>query len=89
MILTKKTVITWPDDSNWLNENLNNARLNKIDEMILLDKTDGIPNDLLNSVVERFFIDEAAAQEYIDLVVAESAKENVIIISAVIEDYAE
>ena len=89
MILTKKTVITWPDDSNWLNENLNNARLNKIDEMILANKTDGVPNDLLNSVVERFFIDEAAAQEYIDLVVAESAKENVIIISAVIEDHAE
>lgn len=89
MILTKKTVITWPDDSNWLNENLNNARLNKIDEMMLEDRTDGIPNDLLNSVIERFFIDEAAAQEYIDCVVAEAAKENIIIISAVIEDHVE
>lgn len=89
MILTKKTVITWSDDSNWLNENLNNARLDKIDEMMLADRTDGIPNELLNSIVERFFIDEAAAQEYIDLVVTEAAKENIIIISAVIKDYVE
>ena len=91
MLLTKKTVITL--DKNFFQDV--NLRMNaivfkntvdlKIKEMVIANKTDGVINFITEDIIERYWIDEAAAQEYLNTIFVAAAQEN-ILFDAVIKD---
>jgi len=86
--MTKATIITWisneAQDGNLL---LNDDRNEKLTEMFEAGKTDNEPIQITNSVTVRYWVDQAAAEEYRDFMLALSEKYGGgRIISANIED---
>lgn len=65
MILTKATVIYWSVDP-FANELLNTDRSAKLQQMQQEGKTDLSFQEVNPTIYKRFWIDIAAAQEYID-----------------------
>ncbi len=73
--MTKTTIITWisaeAQDGNLL---LNDDRDEKLTEMFEAGKTDNEPIWVTNSVTVRYWIDQSAAEEYRDFMLALSEK---------------
>jgi len=86
--MTKATIITWisaaAQNGNLL---LDDDRNEKITEMFEAGKTDNEPIKITDSVTVRYWVDQAAAEEYRDFMLALSEKYGGgRIISANIED---
>lgn len=86
MILTKKSLITWLSAEDARLPDIVSIRQQKLTEMIAQEKTDGLYTDVTDREWERHWVDQAAAQEYIDTMMAAAAPHGNIIVSAVIED---
>ena len=86
--MTKATLITWNSvDHQTGNLELNKERDDKIAEMVAAGKTEGVPNRLSPSVTIREWIDQAAAEEFRDFILALEQKYGPnLITSIVIED---
>ena len=86
--MTKATIITWlsseAQDGNLL---LNDERIEKLAEMFEAGKTDNEPYAISPSITMRHWVDQAAAEEYRDFMLALSEKYGGgRIISTIIED---
>jgi len=86
-MLTKITKIEWatPEDQSG-NENFDVEREDKIREMIVAQKTDGYPIIISDVITERYWIDQPAAQEYIDFVALKVTQYNLNVVSMQIID---
>ena len=73
--MTKATIITWlsseAQDGNHL---LNDDRNEKLVEMFEAGKTDNEPIQITSSITVRHWVDQAAAEEYRDFMLALSEK---------------
>lgn len=87
-IMTKATIITWVSPEAQIgNPSLNEERNVKLTEMVDAEKTDGAPNLISDIVTIREWVDQAAAEEFRDFMMAMDAKYGPgLILSAVIED---
>ena len=73
--LTKSTVITWASMDAQINiEELNTERVDKLLQMTAEEKTDGQPSPISDVETRRDFVDEAAAEEYRDFILAMDEK---------------
>lgn len=72
MNLTKKTVITWQTAEDADNPTIRQHRAAKVLQMAELGQTNGICVATAEATFERYWIDQAAAQEYIDFITAEA-----------------
>lgn len=73
--LTKSTVITWVSMDAQINiEELNAERVDKLLQMTAEEKTDGQPSAISDIETRRDFVDQAAAEEYRDFILAMDAK---------------
>lgn len=90
MAMTKSTTITWRSKEDWQNPQLTEARAAKLNEMHAAGKTD-LSYDNEDPETEliwtRFWIDQAAAEEYIGFNMTEAATLNLVIVSTGIGDY--
>lgn len=86
MNLTKKTLITWTTAESATIPDIVNARLNKLQAMIAAGQTDGTYVTINDREFERHWVDQSAAQEYIDSMYAAAQPFGSIIESAVIQD---
>ena len=68
MKLTKALTITWSSSDNIMAVNLSrSARQIKITEMCLENKTSALQSVIINNnTVKRFFVDQSAADEFLD-----------------------
>jgi len=81
-MFTKKTKIEWASIEDQLgHDQFSNDRFIKIEEMITAEKTDGVPILTSELITERLWIDEAAAQEYIDFVLLKTGMYNLNVVS--------
>ena len=86
-VFTKITRIEWKSvEHQYGNEDMNYDRIAKIDAMLFEGKTDGIPTSVNETVTERAWLDQAAAQEYIDFIVESANTHGLTLISATILD---
>jgi len=87
MILTKITKIEWASIEDILgNANFDATREAKISEMITAGKTDGYAISITDVIYERYWIDQPAAQEYIDFITASVIQYNLNLVSTQILD---
>lgn len=86
MILTKKTLITWTSAEAARLPDIVAARIATLEEMTSVGKTDGTYVAISDREFERHWVDQAAAQEYINEMIADAAPHGNIIVSAVIQD---
>ena len=89
LLYTTNTLITWASYEDQMeNLDFDYEREQKLQQMVEEGKTDG--NAIFDSptVTKRFFIDRAAAQEYIDFVVTNAASYGLNIISTEIQENA-
>jgi hypothetical protein len=87
LIMKKATIITWKQDPDQTNvAELNRARIDKMVEMIAAGKSEGFVEEIAPNTFRRYFLDEAAAQEYIDSMQALATIYGKEIVSAYIED---
>ena len=86
---TTNTIITWGSYEDQ-NDNLDFdvEREAKLQSMAMENKTDGSAIVVSPTVTKRFFVDTAAAQEYIDFILASAAKYNLSVISTEIQENA-
>lgn len=75
MIFTAKTIITWPEDPRPVTDgewrtSIHIQRKNKLEELIVANKTDGTWVELSTGVFERPWIDEDSAREYAEFIVS-------------------
>jgi hypothetical protein len=90
MAMTKSTTITWGSKEGWQNPQLAEARNAKLSEMQTAGKTDlSINNEDPETelIWTRFWINEAAAEEYIGFIITRAATLNLVIVSTEIGDY--
>lgn len=86
-MFTKKTRIEWATIEDQLgNSDFNYERIVKIDEMQAAEKTDGFPTIISDLITDRFWVDEAAAQEYIDFILLKVQMYDLNIVSTQIID---
>ena len=84
-----RTRITWASyEDQYDNTNLDEVRLDKIQIMITDGKTDGSATVMGPTITERFFLDVASAQEYINFMQEQSALFGTTIVSAEIQENA-
>jgi hypothetical protein len=87
MALTKITKIKWLTVADWAgNEALDSDREIKIQEMTAANKTDGIGIMVDDVTCDRYWIDQSAAQEYIDFITQKATQYNCNIVSTQILD---
>ena len=87
MILTKISRIEWKALEDQIgNNNFNLDRVIKLDEMMTLNKTDGSVHAVTELITERYWIDEASAQEYIDFVNQKATEYSLNVVSSQILD---
>ena len=88
MIMTKATIITWVSEIAQIgNPLLNDERNVKLTEMLEAKKTEGNPNVIAPNVTIREWVDQAAAEEFRDFMLALDEKYGGgLILSVVIED---
>jgi hypothetical protein len=87
MILTKITKIEWASIEDISgNEDYDAIRETKIREMIVAQKTDGYPISITDVIYERYWLDQPAAQEYIDFVTLNAIQYNLNLVSTQILD---
>ena len=73
--MTKATIITWSSyDAQEGNLLLNDERIEKLAEMFEAGKTDNEPYAISPSITMRHWVDQAAAEEYRDFMLALSEK---------------
>ena len=73
--MTKATIITWSSyDAQEGNLLLNDERIEKLAEMFEAGKTDNEPIQITSSITVRHWVDQAAAEEYRDFMLALSEK---------------
>jgi phosphate-selective porin len=84
-MLTKATIVTYNDVESQYHEQLATIRENKIDELTQLEKTDGTTVRLGELQIKRFWLDQAAADEWIAFMQASAAPFN-IQMTFVVED---
>ena len=89
LLYTTMTIITWATYEDQM-ENLtfDEEREIKIQSMAAEGKTDTTAIIVSPTVTKRFFVDVAAAQEYIDFVLAGAAKYGLNIVSTEIQENA-
>lgn len=86
-MFTKKTRIEWASIEHQLgNEQFNSDRVTLLDSMVAAEKTDGLPIEITDLITERYWIDTAAAQEYIDFVLLKAGVYNLTVVSTQILD---
>ena len=69
MILTKKTRIVWATNADQVgNPQLENVRVETLYNMLVAEKTDDLPFIVSDTITERSWIDQAAADEYITMI---------------------
>lgn len=86
---TFNTIITWGSYEDQIeNLDFDLERETKLQTMISENKTDGSAIVVSPTVTKRFFVDAAAAQEYIDFIMAGAAKYNLTVISTEIRENA-
>lgn len=84
---TTLTIITWASYEDQMdNLDLDDARTTKLNEMADAGKTDGEAIVVSPTVTKRFFVDVAAAQEYIDFMVAVALQYGSTIVSTEIQE---
>ena len=89
LLYTTKTVITWASYEDQMeNLDFDYEREQKLQQMAEEGKTDVTAIIDSPTVTRRFFVDTAAAQEYIDFVVAGAAKYGLNIVSTEIQENA-
>lgn len=88
LIMTKKTLITYVDESNQTRQTpaLAEARNNKFSAMQALGQTDGYHVESAPNVWTRHWIDQAAAEEWVEAVVEMTQPYGNIIASTDIAD---
>jgi hypothetical protein len=80
MILTKKTRIEWTNSTDQNSHvGLDSIRNEKIYIMMMEDKTDGIPYIVSEFITERSWVDQAAAEEYRDMILSTCQKLSIIL----------
>jgi hypothetical protein len=86
--MTKATLITWNSVEHQTgNLELNKERDDKLAEMVAEGKTDGVANRVTPAITIREWIDQAAAEEFRDFILALEEKYGPELIkSIVIED---
>lgn len=94
MIFKIATVLTWNINHTTKSINLNVMRDNKMLEMVMDEKTDGVwyyrsNSDVDKVTIVRNWIDESSADEWINFVTAAALSENVELISVVKEPIIE
>jgi hypothetical protein len=86
---TTSTIITWASYEDQMdNIDLDDARAQKITEMVNAGKSDGEAIVITPASTKRFFVDAVAAQEYIDFMVALAIQYGVTIVSTEIQENA-
>ena len=76
-MLTKATIATYNDIEDQYHEQLAILRDDKIDELTELEKTDGTHVRLSELQVKRFWVDQAAADEWAAFMIASSVPFNI------------
>jgi hypothetical protein len=84
-MLTKATIVTYQNYEDTFQQDLTVIRENKLDELTELGKTDGNHVRLDELTIKRFWLDQAAAEEWIAFMQSSAAPFN-ISMSFVIED---
>lgn len=86
--MTKATIITWTSESSQVDNLVLNAERDvKIREMYDAGKTDGIANRISAETTIREWVDQAAAQEFVDFMLSLDTKHGPgLIVSTAIED---
>lgn len=89
LLYTTRTVITWASYEDQMeNLDFDYEREQKLQQMAEEGKTDVTAIIDSPTVTRRFFVDTAAAQEYIDFVLAGAAKYGLNIVSTEIQENA-
>lgn len=89
LLYTTMTVITWASYEDQMeNLDFDYAREQKLQQMAQENKTDVTAIIDSPTVTKRFFVDAAAAQEYIDFVVAGAATYGLTVVSTEIRENA-
>jgi hypothetical protein len=84
-----RTLITWGSyEDQYDNLDLDNVRVEKLQEMIAAGKTDGGVTVVSPTVTERFFLDAASAQEYIYFMEEQATLFGSTIVSAIVQENA-
>lgn len=76
-MLTKATIVTYNDVESQYHEQLEMIRENKIDELTELGKTDGTHVRISELKIKRFWIDQAAADDWVAFMLAQAAPFNI------------
>lgn len=84
-MLTKATIVTYTNYGDTFHPELTVLRENKLDELTELGKTDGSHVRLNEVTIKRFWVDQAAADEWIAFMQSSAAQFN-ISMSFVVED---
>jgi hypothetical protein len=84
-MLTKATIVTYQTYEDTFHPELTVLRENKLDELTELGKTDGAHSRIDELTVKRFWLDQAAADEWIAFMQSSAAPFN-ISMSFVVED---
>jgi hypothetical protein len=84
-MLTKATIVTYTNYADTFHPELTVLRENKLDELTELGKTDGSHVRLNEVTIKRFWLDQAAADEWITFMQSSAAPFNVPM-SFVVED---
>jgi len=87
LTFTTSTVITWASyEDQHDNLELDDARTGKLNTLASEGKTDGEALVVSPTVTKRFFIDVAAAQDYIDFITAAATQYGSTIVSTAIQE---
>ena len=84
-MLTKATIVTYNEIEDQYHAEVSTMRENKIDELTELKKTDGAHIRLSELQIKRFWVDQAAADEWMAFMQVLAATYN-INMSFVVED---
>jgi hypothetical protein len=77
IMLTKATIVTYNDIESQYHDQLATIRDNKIDELTELEKTDGAHVRLSELQIKRFWVDQAAADEWMAFMLSSAAPFNI------------
>jgi hypothetical protein len=76
-MLTKATIVQYENVEDQCHTELVTMRENKIDELVELEKTDGNHVRLSELQIKRFWVDQAAADEWIAFMLSSAAPFNI------------
>lgn len=72
--LTKSVTVTWISEEAQLLDGLDEERTQKLEDMFDQVKTDSLPYFILKNKTRRYFIDQAAAEEWKEFILSMDAK---------------